>query len=216
MRSVYWLIIVLLGGSQAFSQTFTAEEKAVILSGDTASMLRVIQITRQKELRILTTVSEDVNPGDPLLKLLAARMLKSVNDPANPGVGIAAPQVGINKNVIWVQRYDKPGQPFEFYLNPKITWRSALLIKGPEGCLSVPVVSGNVLRSYAIRISYQDKTGTGHEELIEGFTAVIFQHETDHLQGILFTSRLSEQAAGAYAEISGQVGFYLPKPQQKN
>ncbi|NBA87533.1 peptide deformylase [Emticicia sp. CRIBPO] len=212
MRGVFWLIIFLLCGSHAFSQTFTAEEKAVILSGDTTSMLRVIQITEQKELKILTTVSGDITPGDPLISLLAARMLKSVNDPLNPGVGIAAPQVGINKNVIWVQRYDKPGQPFEFYLNPKITWRSALLIKGPEGCLSVPEVAGNVLRSYAIRLSYHDKAGTSHEELIEGFTAVIFQHETDHLRGILFTSRLSEQAAGVYNEIGGQVGFYLPKP----
>ncbi len=60
-------------------------------------------------------------------------MLKSVQDSSRRGVGIAAPQVGINRNLIWVQRFDKPGQPFEFYINPKIVWRSSILCQGPEG-----------------------------------------------------------------------------------
>lgn len=216
MKDAFWLIIFLLCWSQTFSQTFTAEEKAVILSGDTTSMLRVISVADPKELKILTTASGNIHPGDPLLALLASRMLKSVNDPLNPGVGIAAPQVGVNKNAVWVQRFDKHGQPFEFYLNPEITWRSALLVKGPEGCLSIPDITGDVLRSYAVRLRYQDKSGGFHEELIEGFTAVIFQHETDHLRGVLFTARLKEQAAASYTGISGQMGFYLQNSGGKN
>ena len=53
------------------------------------------------------------------------------------GVGIAAPQVGINRNVIWVQRFDKDGKPLEYFLNPVILWKSQLQNLGPEGDLSI-------------------------------------------------------------------------------
>ena len=136
-------------------------------------------------------------------------MYLAVTDSLHPGVGIAAPQVGINRNVIWVQRFDKPGEPLELYLNPKITWRSKLLRKGVEGCLSIPDTMGLVLRNYTIRLTYQDIDGMHHEEMVEGFTAVIFQHETDHLYGILFTDRLAEQEANAYHRINDEVDLYL-------
>src|SRR5690606_34317088 len=103
------------------------------------------------------------------------------------------PQVGINKNVIWVQRLDKDDAPFEFYLNPKILWRSKLTRVGPEGCLSIPDLKQDVNRSYAIRLQYISRSGEVIEENIEGFTAVIFQHEVDHLYGILFPDRIEEQ-----------------------
>ena len=92
-----------------------------------------------------------------------------------------------------MQRFDKKDEPFELYLNPKIIWRSQLLRKGMEGCLSIPDFSSEVLRNYTIKISYYDKEAQFHEEMIEGFTAVVFQHEYDHLNGILFTDRLKEQ-----------------------
>src|SRR5690606_40777586 len=124
------------------------------------------------------------------------------------GVGIAAPQVGINRNVIWVKRFDKEGEPLEFYINPKITWRSKLLRKGLEGCLSIADSAGEVFRNYTIRLRYQDAKGNDHEEMVEGFSAVIFQHETDHLMGILFTDRLAEQRAGTYHRINGEIELY--------
>jgi peptide deformylase len=138
-------------------------------------------------------------------------MYATVKDTANPGVGIAAPQIGINKNVIWVQRFDKVGEPFEACLNPKITWRSALMRKGAEGCLSIPDIKGDVLRSYTIRISYYDMDGKFHDEMVEGFTAVIFQHETDHLLGILFTDRLAQQSKQQYSLVNNEVNLYLEK-----
>ena len=138
-------------------------------------------------------------------------MYLSMRDPNNPGIGIAAPQIGINRNIIWVQRFDKNGEPFELYLNPKIIWRSQLLRKGPEGCLSIPDITGNVLRNYTIKLTYQDKTGKQFEELIEGFTAVIFQHETDHLNGILFTDRMTEQEKIEVSLINNEVNLYLEK-----
>jgi peptide deformylase len=94
-------------------------------------------------------------------------------------------------------------------LNPKIIWRSQLLRKGPEGCLSIPDITGNVLRNYTIKLTYQDKTGKQFEEIIEGFTAVVFQHETDHLNGILFTDRMTEQEKIEVSLINNEVNLYL-------
>ncbi|MEZ0007229.1 peptide deformylase [Flavobacterium sp. 28YEA47A] len=193
------------------AQNFTKSEKDLIQSGNIKTMLKVIQITDEKELKILKSVSADVDPKEKLLPLLAERMYLAMRDPANPGIGIAAPQVGINRNVIWVQRFDKEGEPFELYLNPKIVWSSALLRKGMEGCLSIPDISGNVLRNYTIKLAYQDKNGKQHEEIIEGFTAVIFQHETDHLKGILFTDRMKEQEKLEVSPVSNEINLFIEK-----
>lgn len=193
----------------AQAQKFSELEKSLISSGTKTTMMRVLQITEPADAKILKGASIDVSLKDELLPLLLDRMLATVNDPANTGVGIAAPQVGINRNVILVQRFDKPGEPFEAYLNPKIKWRSALLRKGTEGCLSIPDNRGDVLRNYTIQLSYHDRNGQYHDEIIEGFTAVIFQHETDHLMGILFTDRLEQQNAAEYSLINGEVNLYL-------
>lgn len=202
------LLLVTIGAS---AQKFTKSERNLIQSGDTKTMLKVIQITNEKELKILKSVSTDVDPKDDLLPLLAERMFLAMRDPANPGIGIAAPQVGINKNVIWVQRFDKEGEPFELYLNPKITWSSALLRKGKEGCLSIPDISGDVLRNYTIKLTYLDKSGKPCEEIIEGFTAVIFQHETDHFKGILFIDRMKEQEKIEVSPVSNEINLFLEK-----
>lgn len=172
---------------------FSDTEKALIMSGDTSRMLRVTQTTDPEDFKILTSVSEDIAFDDPLLPLLARRMYLSVTDKSTNGVGIAAPQVGINRNLVWVKRFDKTGEPFEFYVNPKISWKSELLQMGAEGCLSIPDMRDNVIRSYAIQISYNTLEGGYFTEVIEGFTAVIFQHETDHLYGILFPQRVDDQ-----------------------
>lgn len=209
MKSITFL--VLLVATSLSAQKFTKEEKKLIQSGDAKTMMKVIQVTDEKELKVLKAVSTDVDPKDEMLPVLAQRMFLSMRDPANPGIGIAAPQVGINRNLIWVQRFDKEGEPFELYLNPKIVWRSALLRKGMEGCLSIPDIDGEVLRNYTIKLTYLDKTGRFHEEMIEGFTAVIFQHETDHLNGILFTDRIKEQENTQVSNISGQVELFLEK-----
>jgi peptide deformylase len=189
---------------------FTAEERALILSGDTTKMMRVTQTTEAADLKILSALSTDISTADPLLGLLAQRMYLSVTDPSTNGVGIAAPQVGINRNAIWVKRFDKPGLPFEFYVNPKIAWKSELMQLGAEGCLSIPDMRDNVVRSYAIQISYTTLSGTQQTEVVEGFTAVIFQHEIDHLYGVLFPQRVDEQNTQEFrkSEEKGKVLLY--------
>ena len=211
MKNTTLKLLFLFVATNLSAQKFSKEEKKLIQSGDAKTMMKVIQITDEKELKILKSVSTDVDPTDELLPVLAERMYLSMRYPANPGIGIAAPQVGINKNLVWVQRFDKEGEPFELYLNPKIVWRSALLRKGMEGCLSIPDIDGEVLRNYTIKLTYLDKEGKFHEEMIEGFTAAVFQHETDHLNGILFTDRMKEQEKMEVSKVSGEMNLFLEK-----
>ncbi len=205
MKTLRWILITacFLYFSQLVAQNFNPVEKGLILAGDTSSVMRVLVFTAPEDLNVLNTISSDIDPSDPFLPLLARRMYKTMRDTANPGVGISAPQVGINRNAIWVQRYDKSGAPFEFYINPKIKKSTILNRKGGEGCLSMPEERGSLLRSYAILIEYQTFDGIIHTEMVEDFTAVIFQHETDHLKGMILPDRMREQ----------QNSFALPLPQ---
>ena len=124
-------------------------------------------------------------------RMLKEGMLATVCDTTDRGVGIAAPQVGVSRRLIAVQRFDKPGEPFECYVNPEIVGRSAALTAGREGCLSVPETSGTVLRADRIVLRYLDETTLRPvTDTVEGFTAVIFQHEIDHLDGVLFIDRM--------------------------
>lgn len=174
-------------------EKLTKEEIELIQSKSSRTPFRVLLTTSAADTRILRKTSIDLDPKERNVQLLADRMYATVQDELSKGVGIAAPQIGINRNAIWVQRFDKEGQPFEFYINPKITWYSSILRWGREGCLSIPDQFGKVYRSLALQLKYYDLKGLYHEEIIEGFSAVIFQHEYDHLIGKLFTDRMEEQ-----------------------
>lgn len=169
---------------------FTEDEKRLI-GNDPEAIMRVLTVDDDADSQFLHRKAVELNPeevGSDAFRTLCGRMLATVNDPENPGVGIAAPQVGISKRIVAVQRLDKTGEPFEIYVNPRITRYSEEARPGPEGCLSVPDRSGIVKRAVAITIEYLDLSSleTVSEE-IEGFTAIIFQHETDHLDGIIYT-----------------------------
>ncbi|HCQ72338.1 MAG TPA: peptide deformylase, partial [Rikenellaceae bacterium] len=98
---------------------------------------------------------------------------------------------GISRRVVAVQRFDKDGEPFEVYPNIRITDRRGEKELGPEGCLSIPGKRGEVSRYRDIDITYTSvRTLRDTTETIKGFTAVIFQHECDHLDGILYTDYL--------------------------
>jgi len=197
--------------NKSTAKNFNDFEKSLINGSGANSQMHVYQTTDEKELAVLKKPSEDIKFDDPLLDKLAARMLLTVKDPEHAGVGIAGPQVGINKNVIWVQRLDKKDEPFEFYLNPKIIWRSKLTRQGAEGCLSIPDLRQDVKRSYAIKLQHIDRQGNVKEELIEGFTAVIFQHEVDHLYGILFPDRIEESTKAEFEPLRDKVEFLIQK-----
>lgn len=194
----------------------TKQEMNLINDKKSYEPFRVLLTTSDQDLKVLKAQSIDIDPKDPQTKLLADRMYATVQDEASKGVGIAAPQIGINRNAVWVQRYDKPTQPFEFIINPKITWYSDIVRFGREGCLSIPDIFGKVYRSLALRLEYYDLDGKFHDETVEGFSAVIFQHEYDHLIGTLFTDRIKEQENTRYvkAEVMNEVFYVSPhKPE---
>ena len=104
---------------------------------------------------------------------------------------IAAPQVGISRQLVAVQRLDKTGEPFEFYVNPEIVYFSQDTVLGQEGCLSIPGRMGSVYRSKEIVVRYRDELSfEWRQDTVREFTARIFQHEIDHLNGILYTDYL--------------------------
>ena len=175
--------------------TWTDAEKTIINSSR-EGIMRVLQTDDTADALLLREKSALLDAADsdsPELGMLIEGMLATVQDTAKTGVGIAAPQVGILRRLIIVQRFDKEGHPFEPYINPYITWYSDSLRTGGEGCLSIPDIYGLVARSNRIVVEYDKTDGTGRtSDTVNGFTAAIFQHEVDHLDGILFTDRMSE------------------------
>jgi peptide deformylase len=171
------------------SRRLTAAEIERIRSGDADGPMRVVLNESREGDALLRTPCRPVAPGDEDATRLIARMLATVRE--QEGVGIAAPQVGINRRVILVQRLDrKPEQPFVAYLNPEITEMSKAWVLDWEGCLSIPAGCGKVKRARAIVIAYVTPAGEPRTEKVEGFTARIFQHEIDHLDGVLFIDRM--------------------------
>lgn len=171
------------------SSAWTPRERQIIRESDSLMYVTTIQA----DSAILRTPSIDLGSAEldsPELQTLISKMLYTVTDPSQDGVGIAAPQVGINRRIILVQRLDKAGEPFEAYVNVKIDSLAGNTVTGPEGCLSVPGMRGLVKRREKANISYLDLTSRQRvSEEIEGFTAIIFQHECDHLDGILYIDK---------------------------
>ena len=179
---------------------FDNEQNEMIMSGDSLTPMRVYKINNYSDSILLRTKSSyvNINANDPKLDLFVKRLYATVRDSMSMGVGIAAPQVGILKNIIWIQRFDKVGFPFEVYINPRILSYSKLKQDCREGCLSIPDRSDTTkTRSYAIMIDYDKMDGSHHAEMVEDFTAVIFQHEIDHLNGILYLDHLEKEVKAA-------------------
>lgn len=176
---------------------FSALQLQMINSGDNTDPMRVFKISNYEDSLQLRKTSQDVNPAiqSDTRELFIDRLYATVRDSMSLGVGIAAPQVGILKNIIWVQRFDKEGFPFEVYLNPEIKQYSKMKQTYREGCLSIPGRSDTLnCRAYAILLEYWDREGVKHIELIEDFTAVIFQHEIDHLRGMLYIDHVLSES----------------------
>ena len=175
---------------------FSAKEIELITQSSRSVPMRVLEITKKSDSLLLKQKSVDIfiDSNDSILTHFTKRLYNTVTNPASLGVGIAAPQVGILRNIIWVQRFDKKDHPFELYLNPKIIQYSKKRQNCLEGCLSVPNRMDTLYsRSYAILIEYDKIDNSHHVEMVEDFTAVIFQHEIDHLNGILYIEYLTKE-----------------------
>ncbi len=188
------------------SSSFSGAQIDLIMAADSATPMRVYTISNKEDSLLLRTESENVvaHPDDPVLRNFIKRLYATVTDSISLGVGIAAPQVGILKNVIWVQRFDKEDSPFEVYLNPRIIQYTEKKQERAEGCLSVPNRRETLkTRSYAILLEYDQLDKSHKFEMVEDFTAVIFQHEIDHLNGILYFDHLEDELMEAEVEAKG-------------
>ena len=160
------------------------------------------------------SVREIVTVGDPVLRERArevtAEELRSedvqrlIDDMietkrAANGAGIAANQVGETLRIAIVEveagnpRYPyKPAVPLTVVVNPELEPLGGERVEIVEGCLSVPGLRGAVPRFEAVRVRYLDREGEPHEEVRRGLTAGTFQHEVDHLDGVLFLDRVTD------------------------
>ena len=190
------LILAVIGAFRTAGKDFSIKEKNIIEHSD--SVMYVTVINNPADSVILRTPSRELSVKalkSETFRTLAEKMRRTVTDPSQDGVGIAAPQVGVNKRVIWVMRLDKEGEPMELYANPVILSRSEAVVDGEEGCLSIPGLRGSVSRSVSIEISYTSlESFQTVTETVEGYTARIFQHECDHLDGILFIDRIKSRS----------------------
>ena len=185
---------------QSELQPFDEADKALIHSGTAEMPFRVLQITDQQDSLTLRQVSTDlINfADDTTFHLLVDRMKATLA--AENGVGIAAPQVGISKNLFLFLRIDLPDQPIQVVVNPKIIQHADTLVCFKrDGCLSVAGRSGNSSRYPWLAVEYFNEKGEKIQERLEGyqrpdnFTAIIFQHEYDHTKGIIYTDKLCEE-----------------------
>ena len=176
--------------------TMTADEARLI--NESPDIMRILSVDNETDLAVLRASSSNFNVTDlstDEYQSLAKKLVLTLES-TDGGVGLAAPQVGINRRVVAVQRVDKEGEPIEVYPNIRIVEFRGQMEEGPEGCLSVPEQSGNVLRYRDITIAYtvidSDRPDQPREitEDVSGIAAVIFQHEVDHLDGIIFTDKL--------------------------
>lgn len=173
---------------------------------------------------VLTTPARKVLKIDAKILAVISEMKKTLNSAYTPkGVGLAAPQIGIPLRIFITKPHEKAD--IEVFINAEVIWQSPRLseIKRPEdgmkslkkdrkleGCLSVHNVWGYLKRPDRVKLKYTEIDGVTREKEFTGFMATIIQHETDHLNGILFTRRVMEQKEKLYSiEEDGEGGEKL-------
>jgi peptide deformylase len=148
-------------------------------------MFEDLQIIHYPDPR-LRKVSTPVPAIDENLRQLVHRMFQLMRD--DRGVGLAAPQVGVNLRVFIVNPTGKP-EDDRVYVNPSLLDPSGE-DDAEEGCLSLPDVRTQVIRARALRLRATDLDGNPFEEAADGYVARIWQHENDHLDGILLLDKM--------------------------
>jgi peptide deformylase len=147
---------------------------------------------------VLRRKAKPVTKFDKDLQTLIDDMIETMRDA--PGVGLAAPQINIPEQLAVIEyseedeedeSEDKPPKPKKLYvlINPEIVKTSEEKVLGVEGCLSMPGLQGEVERHEAIQVKALNRYGKPQKLKVDGWMARIFQHEIDHLNGVLFTDR---------------------------
>lgn len=151
------------------------------------ALLKILEVPNP----LLKKKSEPVKEITDQLRKTLDDMLETMY--AAPGVGLAAPQVGLLKRmvVIDVTRDDEPKKPYKM-INPVITAHSEETTVHDEGCLSVPEQYAPVERFETVTVEYTDENGTKQTLNADGLLAICIQHELEHLEGTLFIDHLSK------------------------
>jgi peptide deformylase len=163
------------------------------------------EILRMGDPRLLRVAARVEEFDTPALHALIADMFDTMHDAA--GVGLAAPQIGIDLQLAIFgfdssERYpDAPAVPRTILLNPQVTPLSPEREEGWEGCLSVPGLRGIVERWSQIRYTGVDPAGRPIERVAEGFHARVVQHECDHLDGILYPMRIRDLRSFGFTDV---------------
>lgn len=157
---------------------------------------------------VLREKARDVRPeeiGSPELERLIEDMIETMHEYG--GIGLAAPQVHRSINMALIEfdesseRYPNQGaQPLAVFINPRITYLDQTIQGFWEGCLSVPELRGFVERPRKIRVDYLDRKGRPASLEAEGFLATVFQHELDHLAGVLYVDRIKDTRKLAFMD----------------
>jgi peptide deformylase len=137
----------------------------------------------------LRTRASAVEGIDDELRRLVADMFETMYKA--PGIGLAAPQVGVSRRVVVLDIADGEERRPMTLVNPEILWRSPERSTAEEGCLSLPEQFAEVTRPAAVRLRYRDRAFAEQELEADGLLARCVQHEIDHLDGILFVDHLS-------------------------
>lgn len=152
---------------------------------------------------VLRQRAQEITEITPSVKRLAANMLETMH--LSEGVGLAAPQVGESVRLVVIQLPEEGSEPI-FAVNPEILEREGEQV-GEEGCLSVPGVYAEVRRARSVLVRFLDLEGEEVVGRAEGLLARAFEHEIDHLDGVLFIDRLTpsqrEELAAKIREASG-------------
>jgi peptide deformylase len=144
---------------------------------------------------VLKRKAHTVNKFDKNLHALLDDMVETMR--AAPGVGLAAPQIGLSERIIVIEYYERPEDeeveeaPKKVWavINPEIVKVSEEMLMGVEGCLSIPGLVGEVERHAEVQVKGLNRHGKPMKVKAKGWLARIFQHEIDHLNGVLFTER---------------------------
>jgi peptide deformylase len=138
----------------------------------------------------LARAASRVAKVDDSIRRLMSDMLETMYQA--PGIGLAAPQVGVLKRVIVVDcaRAEEKPQPYKM-ANPEIIWQSEELLTNNEGCLSLPEHYADVTRPAEVKVRYLDEQNEIRELHAKGLLATCIQHEIDHLEGTLFVDHIS-------------------------
>ena len=151
---------------------------------------------------VLREVAREVTPEE-LREEETQRLIDDMIETmrAADGAGLAAPQVGVSKRIAVIEvrpgnpRYPyKPPIPLTVIVNPELTPQGEATFATNEGCLSMPNLRGDLERYENIGVRWLDREGEPHEETRRGLTAGTFQHEVDHLDGILFVDRMADMS----------------------